>query len=352
MAVEKIDTILYRLFSDRFRIVHHILFWIIYFLDFFMSVIKAGLDPRIPLSEVLVSPTYLYFAIDALLIYVNLYIFIRLFLLKNRIWLYFILTSVALVIDITLCTLIGLWDCNCFNERLTTLTFFNYFVSSAQNTIFFLGTATGLKLFKIWIKNQKKIKILETEKLKTELNYLKNQMNPHFLFNTLNNIYVQTKIDHLTASQTILKLSDLLRYQLYDCSKEKVNLASEIDYLRNYLALEKIRKSKIRLDFSIEGKVNNLMIHPFLFIPFLENAIKHGTTGKDAFISIKIIICDRQLTFTVENSVHETIRCISDGGVGLANVKRRLELLYPDKHSLKAEELKNSYKVELILDLL
>ncbi len=316
-----------------------------------MNILRASLESGVSVYSQLHLSTVWVFLVDAAVIYINLYVLIRYLLMKNRFWSYFSLSFLLLIIDITISTYFYLDQCDCIGDKLTILGFFDAFIGSAQDTIFFMGTAIGLKLFKIWLKNQKKIKMLENENLKTELNYLKSQMNPHFLFNTLNNIYVQTKIDHNSASQTILKLSDLLRYQLYDCSKDRVKMASEIDYLKNYLELERIRKSKLAIEFNLQGNVNGLTIPPFLFIAFIENAIKHGNTGANAYIRIELIIDGKQIVFRVENSVHESFKCVSEGGLGLSNVKRRLELLFPDKHKLEIKEDKKTYKIELNLDL-
>lgn len=347
MVVGRFDKSLYTLFSDKYRVLHHVLFWMVYFFDFYSNIAIAAFDPNKEISEFIYTTKYWVYLTDFIIIYINLYLIIPYFLMKDKFGKFFILSFLSFVFDIT----ISVYNCDCLPEGYGVWDFLYKFVNSSQNTIFFAGSAIGLKWFKIWIKTQKRIKDLENESLKTELNYLKSQMNPHFLFNTLNNIYVQTKIDHVNASQTILKLSDLLRYQLYDCSKDRVKLSSEIDYLKNYLELERIRKSKIQINFNIDGKVNGLMIPPFIFIPFIENAIKHGTTGADAYINIDLSIHDKELIFVVKNSVHETIRCVSQGGLGLANVKRRLQLLFTDRHDLIIEESKNAYNIKLILDL-
>lgn len=222
-------------------------------------------------------------------------------------------------------------------------------------TSFMVATAIGANSLRRFIISQNKVSDLENEKLRTELKFLKDQINPHFLFNSLNNIYVQTRKRPKEASESILLLSDILRYQLYDCSQDKVSLEKEISYLRNYLKLDKIRKSKTELNFIVSGNVNGKMVAPHIFNTFVENAVKHGLSNKEgSFINIEFDISENTVEFTIKNKVSSTKRNKTDkkqGGIGLKNVMRRLELIYPEKHELKIIEENDIYKVNLKLYL-
>jgi len=190
-------------------------------------------------------------------------------------------------------------------------------------------------------------KQLEIEKIKTELNFLKTQLQPHFLFNTLNNIYSLTLDNNQLAGKSILRLSGLLRYMIYESETEMVDLQKEINHMQDYIELEKIRfASRMELSLNISGNVNGRRIVPILLIPFLENAFKHASNkmGNKIWVTIDLIIKDDHLNFTVENSVFpegktQTQKTLS--GIGLGNVKRRLSLSYKDYEL--THELKDNY---------
>jgi sensor histidine kinase YesM len=214
-----------------------------------------------------------------------------------------------------------------------------------------LGAVVGLKVFKKWINDVERMNELRQTNLKTELEQLKSQVNPHFLFNTLNNLLVLVKTDTEKASQVLLGLSDLLRYQLYDSSREKIMLSKDIAFMHNLLALEKIRRNDFTYTIHTEGSMDGQSLPPFLFIPFVENAIKHGaSTVGHSYLTLHFRLGDKQLHFSSENSKppvkHNTI-----GGLGLGNIKRRLELLYPGNHTLEINEDADKYLVNLSIPL-
>lgn len=190
-------------------------------------------------------------------------------------------------------------------------------------------------------------KQMEIEKVKSELSFLKAQIQPHFLFNTLNNIYSLTIYNSQLAGKSILQLSGLLRYVLYESETEKVDLQKEINYLHDYIELERIRfASRMEISFNISGSIADKKIAPILLIPFLENAFKHASNklNEKIWITIDLIVKERNLSFTVENSVFpegKTHMHNNYSGIGLENVKRRLSLLY-DNYTL-VNELKENY---------
>jgi len=198
---------------------------------------------------------------------------------------------------------------------------------------------------------------LEIDKIKNELNFLKAQFQPHFLFNTLNNIYSLTFTNSQLAGKSILQLSGLLRYVLYESDGEKVDLQKEINHLKEYIELEKIRfAARMELSFNISGNTTDKKIIPILLIPFLENAFKHASNKLDEkiWVTIDLIIKENNLSFTVENSVFQNGKTQvqhSYSGIGLENVKRRLSLLYKN-YTLNHELRENYYHAFLMIPLL
>lgn len=201
-----------------------------------------------------------------------------------------------------------------------------------------------------WIFNKwKEYKLLKNEKLEAELINLKNQISPHFLFNTLNNLYGLIKKDVDKAQDFVLKLSDLLRYSIYSGDHEKVSINEEVTYIENFISLHQIRHFKnVDIQFIKDIKNEHEEIHSLLLIIFVENAFKHGI-GKlvdDAFIHCSLNASDKKLRFTVTNNFDNSSDW-NGNGVGLSNLRRRLLLLYPEKHQLEISQEKNIFKASL-----
>jgi len=225
------------------------------------------------------------------------------------------------------------------------------FAQIAAVTCVLLGSVVGMVIFKKWINDVKQMNELQQINLRTELEQLKSQVNPHFLFNTLNNLLVLTKTDPEKASQVLLGLSDLLRYQLYDSAREKILLSKDIDFIHNLLSLEKIRKNDFDYNIRTEGNTDGVTLPPFLFIPFVENAIKHGaSTVGHSYLKINFRIAGKQLYFTSENSKPPVMKS-SIGGLGLKNITRRLELLYPGNYTLEINDNPDKYLVNFIIPI-
>lgn len=216
------------------------------------------------------------------------------------------------------------------------------------------GTST-LLLLRHWIGYGQRIGELESTTLQSELKHLKRQINPHFLFNMLNNANVLIKKNPEEASQLLFKLEDLLRYQINDSSKDRVELSSDIRFLNDFLNLEKIRRDRFEYVLSKEGDINKVSLPPLLFIPFVENAVKHNPDSENAsFVHISFKVWNNELTFQCTNSKppHPPEESkTKPGGLGLKNIKRRLDLLYPGKHALQIEDNESNYKVSLHLTL-
>jgi LytS/YehU family sensor histidine kinase len=204
-----------------------------------------------------------------------------------------------------------------------------------------------------WIFKQiKSIIRLKNEKEKTELLHLKSQVNPHFFFNTLNNLYGLMEKDS-KEREMVLKLSDMMRYSIYEGEKDWVTLQQELDYLKNYIELQEIRYHK-KSDIQFNAEIDNpqARIMPLLFIILVENAFKHGLENleKNAYIHIHLTEHYNEVTFVIENNF-ELQQTANTEGIGLKNLKRRLELVYPKKHTLSFDENSNTYKVTLSLKI-
>ena len=228
---------------------------------------------------------------------------------------------------------------------------FTQFSLPICSVVLFSSIFVVIHQFFVQVKESKQ---LEIDNIKNELNFLKAQFQPHFLFNTLNNIYSLTFNNSELAGKSILQLSGLLRYVLYESDSEKVDLQKEIKHLKEYIELEKIRfASRMELSFNISGDTSGKKIIPILLIPFLENAFKHASNKLDEkiWITIDLIIKKEYLSFTVENSVFpegKTQIQHSYSGIGLENVKRRLSLLYKN-YTFNHEQKENYYHAYLMI---
>ncbi len=224
--------------------------------------------------------------------------------------------------------------------------YFNVFRS-----LFFI---TLLFLVLEWvIEKWKEIKALRNDKVNAELLHLKNQVSPHFFFNTLNTLYGLIKKDQTRAQEFVIKLSDLMRYSIYGSDHGQVPISKEIDYIDNFLDLNRMRYHKdINLVFQQEVENMDIVIHPLLLIILVENAFKHGVEKlvDNSYVYIDLKSTSTTLSFRVENNYEEG-NVEKDNGVGLTNLAQRLEILYPDKHSLKVEGNNNIFYTSLELQL-
>ena len=227
----------------------------------------------------------------------------------------------------------------------------NFFTFSFMVMMLIVASA-AVKLFQQWISDAQLIYDLDLAKTNAELEQLKNQINPHFLFNMLNNANVLIEDDPKKASQVLMKLSDLLRYQLYDSSRDKVLLTSEIHFLEDFLNLEKVRRDNFIFLISKEGELSGVQVPPLLFISFVENAVKHNNdSAKLSYVNFFFNVRHDEIFFKCINSKPAVKAVNKSGGLGLANIKRRLELLFPSSHDLKIEDNSETYCVTLTLKL-
>lgn len=232
------------------------------------------------------------------------------------------------------------------------------FSKTFSNILLLTFVGGFLKITQKWQKSEKQKKEIENEKLSSELAFLKSQINPHFLFNVLNNIYSLAHKKSDDTETAVLKLSQLMRYMIYESNYGLVSIDKEIECLENYIDLQKMRLSKnAQISFKITGQSKGKMIEPMLLVPFVENAFKHGISYVDKMmVDISLTLEDDFLLFTVENYVAdkskaEEVYGDKANGIGLQNIKRRLDLLYPDKHILSISSKEGKFSVSLKIQL-
>lgn len=229
-------------------------------------------------------------------------------------------------------------------------------VADPYNTVLFLlifTMGTSISVVQRWLKTEQTRKETENEKLNTELSFLKSQVNPHFFFNTLNNIYSLAVVRSELTAPAVMKLSAIMRYILTETQRDLVPLSNEVEFIHNFIDLQKVRLTdKVSLNFTTEGSISDLLIAPLLFIPFVENAFKYGVSTKEASsITIEIKTVGNTVVFTAVNYIVPSENNLMENtGIGINNVKRRLELMYPGKHQLSTTQKDNYYTVHLEIE--
>lgn len=334
------------------RVLQHLAFWLFAFVALAGFFAKEYGNVFLPLNIIY---TLLFLISLVLVVYVNLLMLIPHFLQTGKWLLYLVFLSLNIATGVVLNILTF--------EYLSDQLFPHYYFISYYEikdifnfVIIFLSITTLLKLARGWFQlneQKKKITQLEKEKLDAELNALKAQINPHFLFNSLNSMYSLSLDNDPKVPPLLLKLASGMRYMLYETNDDLVLLEKELDYLKNYLDLQKLRTAQeTTIDFEIQGLVEKQKLAPLIFIPFVENAFKHGIKGdiENVFIKMLLVIKKEELIFEIENNkgiVDELPMEKYLGGVGLENVKKRLHLLYPNQYQLNLENLEKTYRVQL-----
>jgi len=337
------------------RIFWHAFFWVCTIL-FFVFVFHRNNSVTVRHELIFWG---LYGVINVSLFYVNYLVLIPKFFNKKQYGLYILATFVTIFLYGVFKYLVAIifeddiliHSMRDSNEMVRT-GFVSYLIGTLFSSLVFLFLSLTLKLIVDWITNERVQRDLENQRLSAELAFLKSQINPHFLFNSLNSIYSLAYQKADATPEAILKLSEIMRYMLYESNDNKVDLSKELQYIQNYIDLQKIRfANKAYIDFKIEGRVTNQKIVPLLLIAFIENAFKHGVTD-NALSPIRLLITvdDSHLHFYIQNKKHNNNKD-SVGGIGLGNVKRRLDLLYPGKYNLEIRNEKDTYVCELSLIL-
>lgn len=329
----------YKLYHIPFWIVYHYIWWVV------------ALGNPVKVAEALFTTSvfkFLFYVLwQALAVYFNLYFLVPRFLEKGKYAQY--LTLLLLTVLATAAMIVPGYYISAWAAGKTLEEFFgpgNYgffhmmLGGPLSSTVAATTFAMSIKLAKNWLQTQRRQQILEKEKLETELNFLKYQFNPHFLFNSINSIFFLIHKNPDMASASLAKFSDLLRHQLYECNDHQIPLAKEITYLKNFIELEKLRQNdNLEVIFSVqEDFVGQPGIAPFVLMTFMENAFKHVSRYHDQpnWIRGDLRLNHTNVIFNLSNSVSEeqNAEVVNYGGIGLKNVRRRLDLIYSGKYRL------------------
>lgn len=288
-------------------------------------------------------------------VYFNMYILIpQLLLKKKKIAYAFSILGLVVIVAYLAAQLFAVYYTNVHAGTSEFFASFGGVAATAGDFMVVYGLATCLYFINEWYVKERKLRELETQNLKAELDLLKGQINPHFLFNALNSVHVLIRKDPDEAQTTLEKFSDLLSHQIYEVNKEMVSLNGEVDNLTNFIELQKMRfEDHARINWEVKGDLNGQQIAPMLFLNFVENAFKYGGAPDDQPVSIDILLkaSDNLLAFSCVNSVKGDQAGDGKLGVGIANARRRLEILYPGKHKLEIENRTGIYSVNLELNL-
>ena len=337
----------------RHRGLSHFLFWLFYYGLTILLYLSIHQEP----SLFFFTLTFLTVMIQAGYAYLNLYVLIPRLLFTKR-YGYYILALLAATMACSATYLLMEREFILLIEKrpedkMAIFSLRNFSIECIMQ-IFVFGLTTGIKFGKYTILSQERQKEKEKHYLETELKFLKSQIQPHFFFNTLNNIYSLTLKKSEQAPEIILKLSDLMSYMLYDSTAPLVPLSKEIDYLQNYLDVEQLRfGQRLSVTFTIEGCIESANIPPMILILFLENSFKHGVKNNISRIQLTILlqVTDNELFFRVENPASEEEKASQNNGIGLRNVRRRLDLLYGQHYSLDISEENRLFIVSLKMPL-
>lgn len=340
---------------------YHIPFWCLYH---YLWLSVAFGNPFKAAANIVFLPysvKYLFYVVlEALAVYFNLYYLIPKYFETKRYPTYFTFLSLT-IISTALLIVSGYYiSSDLTGKSLRELygngsNCFYYFMGYALPSAFASMTlAMTIKLLKNRMQEERRQERIEKEKLETELKFLKHQFNPHFLFNSINSIFILIRKNPKLASSALAKFSDLLRHQLYECNDQQIPLSKEINYLKNFIELEKLRQSAaLKVEFmAADFYADHLGIAPFILMTFVENAFKHVAKDPDrsGCILIQLSLDHQQLELTVINTIGEDTGS-SVGGIGLKNVQRRLELVYPGQHQLSISLTDSLYTVSLQLAL-
>jgi two-component system, LytTR family, sensor histidine kinase AlgZ len=330
----------------------HLSFWCLYFSFFYYQITFPRRGEEVNYSRAFFDAST-HVLMMASLSYLNYFYLLPRFLIHKNLLKYLFEFIVPFSVIVTLHILLKRYIYADLGESRRFLYGSKFILQHASITLFIAIFVGMLKFAEDWLELEAKRKELENEKLTAELTFLKAQINPHFLFNTLNNLYYLAFTNSPNTTEVIAKLSQMMRYMIYDSNHEKVILSKEIEYIENYISLEKLRlNNHIPINFEVEGDVSQVKIVPLILITFLENAFKHGVSNNstNAFIILKLLVKDNQLIYTVENSKLESNNH-EKSGIGLINVKRRLDLSYPKKSHLEVIDTEKEYKICLSLDI-
>ncbi|HET6226126.1 MAG TPA: histidine kinase [Bacteroidia bacterium] len=359
------------IFSDepKYRIARHLAFWTFWwlfqgFLYAFVAINSAtAYFLRLPAS---LAESFIYLWAHIFLSYSLMYFVVPRFLLKQKYWLtalwvviLFLLTAAfSSILSVTFVEQVRDWIMGknyVGPPRTMRVNIFLSLLAGLRGAITIGGLATAIKLMKYWYMKEQKNLQLQNENVAAQMQLLKAQIHPHFLFNTLNNIYSYTQNTSTVASQLVMGLSDMLRYMLYECNQPLVPLAKELKMLKDYITLETIRyDNKLEVNIDLPENVDRMYIAPLLLLPFVENCFKHGASNmlEQPWISLSIQLQEKTLSMKLVNGKSESEELATQKqGIGITNVEKRLQLLYSGKHELIITNDDHVFVVDLKVEL-
>lgn len=326
---------------------HHVLFWALVFAVWYFLRYQDYSKSSTALKVTLIKVVDL-----ALLVYITNYLLIPTLLYRKK-YAVFIISFVLMIVTSSVLKMYILAEVMHAPAFLGLPRNLKSRIYDNVLPHFFLVTAgAAIQLIADYLRLQQRMMETAKEKAEAELNFLKSQINPHFLFNSINSVYFLIDKENQPARESLHKFSEMLRYQLYEVNGSRVPIEKELRYLEDYVHLQKLRKNEqYQVSFSISDTLRNISIEPLLLIPFIENAFKHVSAYNDKpnFIHINLDLQQGELLFTVENSAEDKLQKDSYGGIGLKNVKRRLDLLYPGNYELTTQKTADRYKAVLKL---
>ncbi|MDO6429113.1 histidine kinase [Flavitalea sp. BT771] len=343
---------------------YHIPFWLVYHYLWWATTVGSPVKAAASIFSPPYAIKYLFYVVFQILaVYFNLYYLIPKYLEKSRFTAY-IPFLVLTILGAAACIVPGYYLSSILTgksiKELYGVDSFNlyylYTGGPLSSTAASMTFAMSIKLAKNWLQTQRRQQQLEKEKLETELNFLKHQFNPHFLFNTINSIFFLIHKNPDMASASLAKFSELLRHQLYECNDRQILLTKEIAYLENSIELEKLRQNdNVEVSLQVDHSYEDLGIAPFILMTFVENAFKHVSREPDTpnWIRIRLHLDGTQLDFSVSNSAAQTATTdvMHYGGIGLKNVRRRLDLIYPGQYHLDIQNTNTRFEIRLRLQL-
>jgi two-component system, LytTR family, sensor kinase len=328
---------------------HHVIIWMLVFGTWFLFRYDGYAMPSTAFKVTLIKVIDL-----AILVYFTNYFLIPKLLYKKKYFLF----AVILIVLIVCSSLLKMNIIGRITNNPALLNISGSWKARVYDNIiphFFLVLAgAAFKLMFDYTAMQKKMADMAKEKAEAELSFLKSQINPHFLFNSINAVYFLIDKENKEAREALHKFSDMLRYQLYEAGGDKIPIEKEIDFLNDYVSLQKLRKDdQYTVDFSSTPEVKGFSIEPLLLVSFVENAFKHIShkSNEPNYVKVKLSKANGTMDFLVENSKEEAISTERSGGIGLQNVKRRLELLYPGKYDLNIQNGADVFTVHLKLNV-
>lgn len=330
------------------RVLYHALFWVGYCLFIMLMFFSFYRIPRPGFYFQLL----IFFPLEIVLVYINFYVLMPRLLFAQKYVKYGLVLLAGIIVLAYINTLYQVMYAKMGYKEFALNANFKWqtIAGRVMEMFYLIGFTSGVKLARNWMFHLQWVKEKEKQYLETELNFLKTQIQPHFFFNTLNNLYSLTLKKSDLAPEVVLKLSDLMSYMLYESGTGRVALDKEIAYLQNYIEVEKLRFGQ-RLDvhFETSGDTENIFIPPMVLILFLENSFKHGVKNNVHHITITISLKveNNSLYFRVANPVSMETKNPAHEGIGLKNVRRRLDLLFGKNYTLDTEEKEKQYIVSL-----